>query len=66
LPEFIGRAGFAGIVSSRHNTAAQASVRVLKAADIVPLPAVQADADFSQSGQHLFGINAQSSITLFG
>ena len=42
-PQFIDIARFARIVAGGHDAAAEPALRVLEAADIVPLPAMQAD-----------------------
>ena len=66
LPQLVRVARFAGIIAGGHNAAAQASVRIFKAADIIPLPAVQADRQGFQDAQRLLSINAQCGVSLAG
>ncbi len=66
LAQFIGGARLAGIIAGGGDPAAQFAAGVFKAADIVALPAVQADGNFFQAGEGFFGIHAQGGVAFFG
>jgi hypothetical protein len=64
--ELIGGAGFAGVVAGRGDAARQLSARRFKPADIVALPAVQADRDPGQSCERRIRVYAELRIPLAG
>ena len=64
--QFVGVARLAGIISGNGDAAGQRTGRVLEAAHIIPLPAVQADGDRFKPGEGGFRIHTQGGITFFG
>ena len=64
MAQFDGRARLTRIVAGGHNAAAQAPIRVLKAAHVIALPAVEAYCDLTQPFKRPLRIYAQLSVTL--
>jgi hypothetical protein len=65
-PQLLGRACPSGIVAGNRQAAAQFRAAALKAGDIVPLPAVQRDADAGEPVQGPGDIDTQLGEALFG
>ena len=64
--EFVGVAGFAGIVAGGLDAAAGKARGTLETADIIPLPAMQRNGDVAQCGQGAVGINAGGGVIFTG
>ena len=64
--KFIGRAGFAWIVSGHRNAAAESFAGVFKTADIITLPAVEGNRDGGELGHGRIGIDAEVGILGLG
>ena len=64
--EFVGRAGFAGIISRGHNAAGERAAEILEAADVVALPAVERDGDFGELLEDGVGVDPEGGIAFAG
>ncbi len=64
--QFIGVAGFAGVVASGGNAAGQFAAGVLKAAYVIALPAVQGKGDGFEGFQGGIGVHAKGGVAFAG
>ena len=64
--QFLRRARLARIISGHRQPAAQRLPRVLVAAHVIALPAVQGKGDLAQAPQGGFGVNAQFGVSCVG
>ena len=65
-PQFVRRAGFAGVVTGNGQSAAKLLPGVLEAADIIPLPAMNGDGDVGKLLECFSGVHPQGGIAFFG
>ena len=63
--KFLGRAGLAGIVARDREAAAEFFARVLEAADVVALPAVERDRNRGEPLDGRVGVDAEFGVTFF-
>jgi len=64
--QLLSGAGFAGIIPGGSQPTAELAARVFKTANIITLPAVQADRDTREGQESLIGVNPQDRIALPG
>ena len=64
--EFIGRAGFAGIVACDGEPAAWFAARIFKTSHIVALPAVEGNGCGGERGERGLGIDTESGVGFAG
>ena len=60
--EFVGRAGFAGIISGGNNAARKRAAEILKAAHVIALPAMQRDRNFGELLEDGVGVDAERGV----
>ena len=65
-PQFLGRAGLAGVVAGNRQAAAHFHVQVLEAGVVVALPAVQRDGNLGQLLQGTIRIHAHRGVPFLG
>ena len=65
-PQFIRRAGLARIIARHGQSAAEFLARMLKAADIVPLPAMERNGDLGEAAQRLLHAHAVGRVEFLG
>ena len=63
--EFVGVAGFAGVVSGGGDAAAEGGGG-FEAGDVVALPAVEGDGDGGECGEGFVGVYAEGGVLFFG
>ncbi len=64
--EFVRAAGLAGVVAGGHQSAGEGGVRLLEAADVIALPAVQRQGDAGELLEDVFRIDAEVGIAFAG
>ena len=62
--EMIGRARFPGIISGDGEPAAELSAGGFEPADVIALPAMEADRNCAERGQGFFGVDAEVGVLL--
>ncbi len=65
-PQFIGCAGLAGVVAGDGQSAAERLAGVLKAPDIITLPAMDGNRDAVELLEGFVGVHAQGGVAFFG
>ncbi len=64
--QFVGVAGFAGVVAGGGDAAGERAAGVLEAAHVIALPAVQGEGDGGEGVEGGIGVHAQGGVALFG
>ena len=65
-PQFVGRAGLAGVIAGDGQAAAERLAGVLEAADVIALPAMDGNRDAGKLLEGFVGVHAQGGIAFFG